>query len=170
MKLRVTADNAFQKGADTRRLWHKIASEITQKTGKDTTIDNANNKWKTLKKGWRKAYELNEAAGSNENTCVYYDAFEKLYANKQYSMRKTLDYAYANVSKTMLTKKDTSLPQPDKDEDTKTEMIRICHRDMTERWEAQLGRSKKVRELKQSMHKERMEMLSQLLDVFRDSK
>lgn len=65
-----------------KNVWIKISSEITKLTGKKYTNEQVDNKWKGLKKTYKKIKDHNNHTGNGRKTWEFYKAIDSFMGNK----------------------------------------------------------------------------------------
>ena len=81
IRLRSQRNDLFAKTRNQFSLWKNITAEINnQKVGVDVSAQQVMNKWKSLKREWRKVIDYN-SLGRKKKTCKFFDEFTKIYSS-----------------------------------------------------------------------------------------
>ena len=81
--IRGNCEETFLAGKQSHgSLWSNIAREISTITGKMVSKQQCINKWKSLKREWRKVTDNNKTSGMGRKTCPFQEQFDNLFSNR----------------------------------------------------------------------------------------
>ena len=82
-QLRSDQEESFTAGKSPHStLWTKVAVELSNITGTAKTATHCINKWKALKREWRKTADHNKTSGNERRSCPLYEDFQLLYGER----------------------------------------------------------------------------------------
>lgn len=65
-----------------KKVWMKIATQLTKTTGKKITPEQVDNKWKGFKKTYKKIKDHNNTSGSDRKQWEFFNAMDDLLGKK----------------------------------------------------------------------------------------
>lgn len=81
MTSEVKKETEFNGNKVHKSLWEKISKELST-FGVTASSTQCSNKWKAMKREYKKTVDDNSRTGAEKKTCPFYEEFNELYGNK----------------------------------------------------------------------------------------
>ena len=157
MSLRMSMEEEFSSAKSHKSLWRKICEQLNSR-GFTATMEQCDNKYKSLKRDYKSTVDKNAQSGSDAKRCPYFEDFNKLYGLKA-STKPT-----ATASSL-----DSVVVEEQRDRSKTSKAIVKKAPSCTTTVEFLQQYEERQANQRQKFHTERMEMMAQLIDAIKKS-
>ena len=197
-QLRSEQEESFTSGKVAHTtLWTKIALNLSILTEREKSSANCKNKWKALKKEWRKTLDHNKISGNERRSCPLYNEFQELYGGRACeqpsvivdSLREGREFSCVPPAATITTvtkaentgtlAESTATPLGDSPRSrirraeknpSPLLIVQACQDEIQKRWKRLDEETKERAERQHAQHNEKMSLLAEFIDVLKNQK